>query len=157
MAMTVEASFDREFEVDCPYEVVFDFLADVPRTARHYPTLDKLVKLDENVYRWELQKVGIQQYYIQTIYANRYTSDKEEGLISWEPVEGEGNAEISGYWRLEALDDTRTRVHFHTEGKLHLPLPGLLKIVLAPLVIAEFSSQVDKFMANLQKAFAEIC
>jgi len=157
MAFTVEADFDRTFEVNCPFDVVFDLLADVPRSASHYPTLEHLEPLGENEYRWELQKIGIQQYYIQTIYGNRYKSDRESGRITWEPIEDVGNAIIEGYWEITPIDDHRTRVHFHTHGKIKLPLPSLLKLILTPLILAEFSNQVDKYIENLKKTFTELC
>ena len=39
------------------------------------------------------------------------------------------------------------------EGEITLPLPGLMKMVVGPVVEGEFEKLVDKYIANLVKRF----
>ena len=45
------------------------------------------------------------------------------------------------------------RIELKIEGEITLPLPGLMKMVVAPVVESEFEKLVDKYIANLIKRF----
>ncbi|MHA7853635.1 SRPBCC family protein [Marinobacter shengliensis] len=153
MAITVSIELNRELEIPAGYDDVFDLLADVPRSVSHFPKVDKLVDLGGNAYRWEMEKVGVDKHAIQTVYACSYHPDKDAGKITWEPVKGEGNAEVSGSWTITANGDNATKVRFQTSAKLTVPLPSLLKLAISPVIKHEFNSLVDTYMNNLKNAF----
>jgi carbon monoxide dehydrogenase subunit G len=152
MAFTVEVDFVRRFEVDCPYDRAFDVLSDVPESASHFPNVDALVDLGDNAFRWEMKKIGIDRFYIQTVYACKYTDNREKGWVKWTPVKGEGNGLLKGKWTIKSLDADRTRIDLATGGELTVPLPGLVKLLVAPFVVAEFNKMVDKYIHNLTTA-----
>ena len=154
MAFTVNIDIEREFDVAAPFDTVFDTLADVPYSVSHFPKVDQLVDLGDECYRWEMAKIGIDRWSIQTIYASEYCWDKEEGWIEWYPIADEGNAKVEGKWTVEKLDDGNTRLVLTTHGELDLPLPSLAKVVVKPLVAREFDGLVDKYIKNLQKHWA---
>jgi hypothetical protein len=153
MSFTVNVDFQRRFEVECPYDRVFDVLADVPESLSHFPKLDTLVDLADNCYRWEMAKIGIDRFYIQTVYACKYTDNREKGWVKWTPIKGQGNGLVQGKWTIKALDDTHTRIGLSTNGELTVGLPSLTKIILGPVVVREFNGLVDKYIANLTKTF----
>lgn len=153
MAITVSIELNRELEIPASYDEVFELLADVPRSASHFPKVHKLTDLGDNTYRWEMEKVGVDKHAIQSIYASKYFSDKDAGKITWEPVKGEGNGLVSGSWVLTAKGDKATGVKFQTSAELTLPLPGLLKLAISPVIKHEFNGLVDTYMSNLKKAF----
>jgi ribosome-associated toxin RatA of RatAB toxin-antitoxin module len=153
VAITVSIELNRDLDIPGSYDEVFDLLADVPRSASHFPKVDKLVDLGDNVYRWEMEKIGVDKYTIQTVYASKYKADRDTGKITWEPVKGEGNGVVRGHWRLTAKGDNATHARFHTEAELTVPLPGLLKLAVNPVIKREFNGLVDTYMANLKKAF----
>jgi len=153
VAITVSIELNRELEIPGSYDEVFDLLADVPRSAAHFPKVNKLTDLGDNTYRWEMEKVGIDKHAIQSVYASKYVSDKDTGKITWEPVKGEGNGVVRGSWVLKAKGDTATTAKFQTSAELTLPLPGLLKLAISPVIKHEFNGLVDTYMANLKKAF----
>ncbi len=153
MAITVSIELNRELELPAGYDQVFDLLADVPRSASHFPKVDKLVDLGDNTYRWEMEKVGVDKHAIQSVYACQYFADKDAGKITWEPVKGEGNGVVRGAWTLKANGDNATAVKFQTKAELSLPLPSLLKLAISPVIKHEFNSLVDTYMNNLKKAF----
>ncbi len=155
MAFTVSIDINREFDVSCGYDKVFTLLADVPKSVSHFPQVEQLVDLGDNTFRWEMEKLGLATYTIQTIYACAYTDSKDEGWVEWKSVKGEGNALIEGFWNLEEEEDGKTvHVEFHTEGELTLNLPFLAKLIVSPLVVMEFNGLIDRYVANLQKALA---
>jgi len=127
-------------------------LADVPTSASFFPHLDRLIDLGENTYRWEMAKIGAAPLNIQTIYASKYVSDKAKGSVVWTPVEGEGNARVSGHWKVTAHKNA-TRITLQIKGELELPLPGLMKMVVAPVVASEFEKLILQYIDHLMALF----
>lgn len=153
MAITVAIELNRDIDLAGTYDDVFDLLADVPESASHFPKVDKLVDMGDNTFRWEMEKIGVDKHSIQSIYACQYTGDREAGKISWEPLKGEGNGVVRGSWTLTRNSDQSTHARFQTKAELTLPLPGLLKLAISPVIKHEFNSLVDTYMANLKKSF----
>jgi hypothetical protein len=67
----------------------------------------------------------------------------------WTPIKGEGNGIVSGKWELTEVA-SGTNISFKTKAELTLPLPGLLKLAISPLVKFEFSGMVDTYLRNLK-------
>jgi carbon monoxide dehydrogenase subunit G len=152
MAVTVDIDLGYEFTVKAPIKEVFDLVSDVPKSASHFPKVDKLTDLGQGVYRWEMQKVGTQQVNIQTVYASKYVADRKKGTVVWTPVKGEGNALVSGSWKL-ASSKKGTDVEFKVFGTVDVALPSLMELVVVPIVSGEFEKLVEKYIDNLIKKF----
>lgn len=152
--MTINVTIDLgyEFEVKASASDVFAVLSDVPTSAGFFPKVDKLVDLGDGAYRWEMAKIGIAQINLQTIYASKYTSNKTKGSVVWTPVKGEGNALVSGHWKITDKKKS-TQIVLQINGDLTIPLPGLMKMVVAPVVEAEFEKMVEQYIDNLTKHF----
>ena len=152
MAITVDIDLEYEFAVKAKISDVFDVLSDVPTSASFFPKVEQLSDLGNGVYKWEMQKVGTQQVNIQTVYASKYTSNKAKGTVVWKPVPGVGNALVGGSWNI--TDNKKsTALELKIKGEITLPLPGLMKMVVAPVVEGEFEKLVEKYIANLIKKF----
>ena len=152
MTINVNIDLGYEFEVNASAKDVFDVLSDVPTSASFFPKVDKLVNLGEGAYRWEMAKIGIAQINLQTIYASKYVADRAKGTVVWTPVQGEGNALVSGSWKITDKK-TSTLIVLQITGDLTLPLPGLMKMVVAPVVEAEFEKMIEQYIANLTQRF----
>lgn len=152
MAITVDIDLGYEFEVKAPYKEVFELLADVPASASLFPKVDRLVGLGHDTYRWEMAKVGTPQIKLQTIYTSRYTADETQGLVSWTPVKGEGNAQVAGHWKLTDRK-TSTALQFKVNASIELPLPGLMKMMVAPMAKSEFEKLAQEYIDNLIERF----
>jgi carbon monoxide dehydrogenase subunit G len=152
MAIIVNIDLGYEFAVRADPATVFGTLSDVPKSASFFPKVDQLVDLGDGVYRWEMEKIGIAQISLQTIYASRYTANKAKGSVLWTPVPGEGNALVSGSWK---ITDKKKSTHLvlQIQGELTLPLPGLMKKMIAPVVEAEFEKMVAQYIDNLIQHF----
>lgn len=152
MAISVNIDLGYEFSVKAAHKEVFDLLSDVPASVSHFPKVKQLVELGDGVYRWEMEKVGTAQIGIQTVYASRYVSDRRKGTVIWTPVEGEGNALVGGSWTISA-GKPGTDLVFKVKGTVTLPFPGLMKMVVVPLVQSEFEKLVETYIDNLIKRF----
>ncbi len=152
MTVSVEIDLGYEFAVKAPYKEVFGVLADVPTSVSHFPKVDRLVDMGDGVYRWEMAKVGTAQVHIQTVYASRYVSDAKKGSVIWTPVKGVGNALVGGSWKITDKKD-RTALVLKIHGTVDVALPGLMKMIVVPVVQGEFEGLVDKYIANLCKRF----
>jgi carbon monoxide dehydrogenase subunit G len=152
MAITVPFDVSYEFEVKAGAAEVFSVLADVPTSASHFPKVDKLVHLGGNRYRWELQKVGSADIHLQTVYAASYVADRKKLTVRWTPIEGVGNALIGGSWTL--TDKKRsTHILLHIHGQITVPLPGLAKMLVVPVVTSENEKLIDQYLHNLAERF----
>ena len=152
MTLTVDIDLGYELEVRAKAAEVFALLSDVPASVSHFPKVDKLTDMGGGVYKWEMEKVGTAQVNIQTVYASKYTSNKVKGTVVWAPVEGVGNALVGGHWKIKD-NGKSSALELKIEGQITLPLPGLMKMVVAPVVEGEFEKLVDKYIANLIKQF----
>jgi len=152
MAISVKIDLGYEFEVRAGAAEVFDVLSDVPTSVSHFPKVEQLVDMGGGVYRWEMEKVGTAQVNIQTVYASKYVSDKAKGTVKWTPVKDVGNAQVSGHWKI--VDNQKsTGITLAIQGEVQVPLPGLMKMVVVPVVQGEFENLVERYIANLIKRF----
>ncbi len=152
MTITVNIDLGYEFSVKADYNTVFDALSDVPKSASFFPKVEQLVDLGDGVYRWEMAKIGVAQISLQTVYASKYMPNKAKGSIIWTPVPGEGNALVSGSWKI--LEKKRsTHLELRVEGELTLPLPSLMKTMIAPMVEREFEKMVEQYIDRLSQHF----
>ncbi len=153
MAVNVNIELGYEFEVKAKADEVFAVLADVPTSVSHFPKVEKLTDMGDGVYKWEMQKVGTAQVNIQTVYASKYVSDQAKGTVKWTPVKGVGNAQVGGSWKITDNKGKSTKVVLKIEGVVDVPLPGLMKMVVEPVVAGEFEKLVEKYIDNLIKRF----
>ena len=152
MAISVDIDLGYEFAVKAPFKDVFAVLSDVPTSVAFFPKVEQLVDLGGGVYRWEMEKVGTAQVNIQTVYASKYVSNAAKGTVVWTPVKGEGNALVGGSWKITDQKKT-TALALKIQGTVEVPLPGLMKMVVAPVVKGEFEKLVEKYIDNLIKKF----
>lgn len=152
MSITVNIELGYEFDVKASADEVFTVLADVPTSASFYPKVDKLIDLGGGAYRWEMEKIGLAQVNLQTVYAAKYVGNKAKGTVVWTPVMGDGNALVSGNWKITDHKNS-TNVVLTIAAELTIPLPALMKMVVAPVVEAEFEKLTEQYIDNLTKRF----
>ena len=148
MSVTVNLELGYEFAVKASAKEVYDVLADVPTSASFYPGVEKLVDIGDGAYRWEMEKIGLAQVNLQTVYASQYVGNKAKGTVTWTPIAGQGNALVSGNWKITSHKKS-TRVVLTIEAELTLALPALMKMVVAPVVEAEFEKLTEHYIDNL--------
>ena len=152
MATTVSVELGYEFEVKASAKDVFDLLSDVPLSASHYPKVDKLVDLGQGSYRWEMEKIGVGSFFLQTVYTSHYIPNRAKGTVTWAPVKDGGNAEVSGSWVITDNKES-TKVELRVQAELSLPVPAMMKMLVQPMVESEFETMTEKYIDNLVKRF----
>ena len=152
MAVTVDIDLGYEFTVKAGADEVFGVLADVPTSVCHFPKVERLEDMGGGTYRWEMQKVGTAQVNIQTVYASNYQSNRSKGTVTWTPVEGVGNALVGGSWKI-AQHKKGTKVQLKIQGRVQVGLPGIMKVVVVPVVQGEFEKLVEQYIDNLVRRF----
>lgn len=150
MAVKVSIDVARKFTVPTHIDSVFSLLADIEASAAHFPKVHALTCLSENIYRWEMEKVNLGASSVQTTYACEYIADAQAKTVEWQPIKGQGNGVVSGKWSL-SQGSSGTDISFKTSAELSLPLPGLLKLAISPIVKLEFSGMVDTYLSNLKR------
>ena len=78
MSVTIPISVILNFETDASIQRVYEILADVPRSVGHFPNVERLVSLGGEKYRWEMEKMGSQNYFFQVKYTTRYNANEAE-------------------------------------------------------------------------------
>src|SRR3990167_3751510 len=152
MSITVKIDLGYEFDVKAKAAEVFELLSDVPASVSHFPKVEQLTDLGDGVYQWEMEKVGTAQVNIQTVYASKYVSEKTKGSVKWTPVKGVGNALVGGHWKI--VDNKKsTGLTLAIQGEIEVPLPGLMKMIVVPVVQGEFEKLVEKYIDNLIQRF----
>ncbi len=156
MSISAELDLGYEFTVKAPIQEVFDLVADVPRSVSHFPKVEQLDDLGGGTYRWRMEKVGTDQVHVQTIYASHYVSqlnsEGKKGSVVWTPVAGVGNAQVGGSWKLSSTKKG-TKLQLRIHGVAEVPLPALMKVVVVPVVQAEFEKLVETYIDNLIREF----
>ena len=152
MTVTVDIDLGYEFIVKAAFKDVFDVLGNVPVSASFFPKVDRLVDLGKSAYRWELARLGVAGASLQAVYASQYTNDRAKGSVVWVPVKGQGNALISGSWKV-TRGKKSTALEFKVWGSVDVPVPGLMTMVVAPVVRNEFETLVEKYIDNLINHF----
>jgi carbon monoxide dehydrogenase subunit G len=152
MSMTIALTLGYEFDVKASADEVYATLADVPHSASFYPKVETLEDLGKGSFRWEMEKIGLGQFSMQTVYASKYVGNKAKRTIVWTPVAGIGNAQVAGSWKIKAGKKS-TNIVLSVEAELTLALPALMKAVVAPLVEAEFEKMTEQYIDNLIEHF----
>ncbi|HWR01476.1 MAG TPA: SRPBCC family protein [Chlorobaculum sp.] len=152
MSFTVTISVSKDFETPASPDQVFALLADVPKSASHFPDVEKLEDMGDNTFRWTMEKIGIGDHTLQqTIYACTYRSDSALKSVDWVPVEGVGNARVDGGWRI-LPSSAGSKVLLKTKGKLDVDLPGFLQFLLSPLIEMAFAQKIDRYVSNIRQS-----
>jgi carbon monoxide dehydrogenase subunit G len=152
MTVTVAIDLSYEFAVKAPFKEVWAVLSDVPTSVSYFPQVEQLIDLGGGVYRWEMERIGTAQANIQTIYASKYVSNKAKGTVQWTPVAGQGNALVGGSWQITD-GKSSTALVFSVQGTVDVPLPGLMKVVVVPVVKSEFEKLVEQYIDALIERF----
>lgn len=153
MSFTVTININRTLKTAASLEKVFELLSNVARSGSFFPKVEKLIDLGNNTWRWEMERIGIGEHTLQqSIYACKYTSDKDRQTVAWTPVEGIGNAIVEGKWDVTPMHEG-CKATLQSKGIITVSLPGFLDFLLSPLIRMEFESIVDQYIANLEKEF----
>lgn len=146
----IDIPIERHFTAQ-DFDSAWALLSDTRACLAHYPKLETLTSLGDNQWRWEFEPIGTRGFSHRVCYAVTYHYDREAGTIRWDPIPGEGNAVVSGAFRLTD-DQPRTAIELTIDCCLEIAAPRLLSSMIGPFARKEFEGQIDRFVANLDAA-----
>lgn len=154
MAFDVEFYYETVAEIPCNWEDAYELLADVPRSASHFPKLLRTVDLLGGGWRWEIL-FGVGKASLQAIYASRYISDKELRTVIWEPLEDStANGKVSGRWTVEETPEgCKCRLTYKAD--FVFPLPKIMKAAVSGLIKNEFVRMTNGYVRNLERVLTK--
>mgnify|MGYP001502792048 CR=1 FL=1 len=143
----------RSFETPAAPAQAFALLGAIPDSAAHFPGLEALIPVPPDGYTWRLEKTGVGKLSLQASWTSRYTYEPEQGRVSWTPLPGGGNSQVSGQWRITPRAGG-SRIEFQNRALLTLPVPKLMKGMVEGFVRRENERLIDGYLANLGKTLA---
>ena len=148
MSIKIEVDIKRSKVIRTPADEAFRRIRTVEEMASYFPNLDQLDKVDEQTYGWVLHKIGNEAYKHRVEYTSCWQWHHEDRKITWEPIKGKGNAQISGFCHVLELDQG-SEVIFTVQAVLHIPLPRLVKSIAKPIVKNKFEGVIDTYIDNV--------
>ncbi len=128
--MVFSSSLTRTLDVAWSRDRAYALVADVPRSASHFPTLQGIDDLGQGVFRWRLGAIKVPGFSFDAGYTAQYLFDEAAGTVTWASVPGAGNVQEEGSWHVTTAG-SRTHLVFHSTLTVQLSVPRLVeKVVL---------------------------
>ncbi len=108
-------------------------VADVPKSASHFPGLERLDELGDGVYRWNMKTFQVSKFRHQVCYAAKYVSEPSARTVVWTTVGSDNNTVANGQWRV-VPEGSGARLDFENRLTVMLPVPRLAARVVKNLV-----------------------
>ncbi len=145
------STYRGTLEVPEDPDAVYAVLADVPDSAAHFPSLQRLEEADGG-YRWVLRPLGAGRLSAQLTWTCRYDVDAGRRVVSWAAVRGVGNSEVTGSWSIRRTG-SGTRLVLRNELVFRLDVPRLFRRPAQPVFERENARVMAGYLANLEVTF----
>lgn len=152
MAFNVEihcrSSFLSPYSIDKTMEKLTDYEQAV---GKNFEDLETFTDEGQGIYLWAFPKLAYGGKELQIKFKTQFKQESRE-LLKIVSVPSQTKANLSGQWKL--TDSTEgTRVDFEATLMGELPLPGLMKSIVAPLAEREVKKIFDRYIENVAKSF----
>lgn len=153
-AVKVPIEIERELEVEgVPIERARILIDDLEGTIKRFPKLRELKPLGGSAYLWEMDPIGTAGIEHEVSYAAEYEVSPEQGLVSFTPVRGHGNALIEGYLKVVPGQDNGLQLSFRVKGTLYdVPVPLVYRLAAPPVIQGIFKRLVERYLEKLRDA-----
>ncbi|RME20865.1 MAG: SRPBCC family protein [Deltaproteobacteria bacterium] len=133
---------ERQIEISAPIEKVFDVVADVESYPQFLDSLGMVgIEVLESGDGFKTVKHTVRKMGTNVSYTLRYELDKPN-RIEWSFVEGQMMKDNRGFWKLEKIDDNRTRATYSVDVKFGMLVP---KSLVNAMVSKELPQMLDAF------------
>lgn len=152
--MNINLDIERRLLLPIDYPQALSLLDDLEATIGRFPNLEKLTRLADHSYLWQMRTMGVRIARIahDLSYAARYEIDHDTGTIRWQPLKGHGNALIGGEIRL-AEKGAQTEMLFKVQGVMHdVPVPLLYRPLAGPFIVNKMTALIERFLARTGEA-----
>ena len=129
----VAVSIRHTLSVGWDADQALELVADVPKSAAHFPGLERLDDLGDGVYRWNMKPFQVSKFRHQVCYSAKYVSDPTSRTVVWTTVGQDNNTIANGKWTV-VPEGTGARLEFENRLIVRLPIPRLASRVVKGIV-----------------------
>jgi ribosome-associated toxin RatA of RatAB toxin-antitoxin module len=148
MPVTLHTETKQSLNVNCSASHAFALLKNVKNTVALFPKLEQALALGDDTWRWELEEIQAMGFSHQVKYTVAY-SNNGSNCISWKPVVGEGNAQVSGKWLISPTNEHMCQIDFETSGDFEMDVPPILKSMAEKMIHAKFEAKIIVFFERI--------
>lgn len=151
MSFSFPFSYDKEISLPKDADSVLNFLKTYTQALPPlFPGLRRFEMEAPNVYFWEFDAIKYKGTQLTVFFRTRFEESPQR--IGIHPCSPETETHLSGEWlTVPTSHGCILKMHFHLD--FSVPLPKLMKGIIAPLATAELSKLFDRYAKNLQQHF----
>lgn len=150
MSLKIPVKFTEKLKVNRSPEEVYAFLSDLKNTSPLVPGLDEFKKVKKDVYHWKFKPMGMKGISVVLEFDTKFDF-KENEEISWNSIEGSGNAEMKGRVKIKKHKNG-SELDVEIELIPDLPVPSIFRKLAEPFVKSEFDRMMGIFAERIKKA-----
>ncbi len=147
----VTVKIRRTLRVNWSPEQAFEMVADVPRSASHFPGLERLEDKGDGIYRWHLASFKVGKFTFPVSYAARYIPDPDAGTVTWSTDAGSKNTRADGQW-VVTPDGDGTRLEFQNRLVVVLPVPRMIARMANKIARDMTEKQIGAYLKRISRA-----
>ncbi len=147
--LLVKTTFHKSVLVSASVEQAGHFFSEPHHSVGDlFPGLESFLPQDQNTYLWSFKKVEFGGFSHQVQVVTRFDWPATHSLTI-RPIAG-GNAQLSGSIQIHPQSN-RTEVSFQFEIEGELPVPRLLKGMIAPKVESELNQLFERYVQRVEQ------
>jgi len=156
MPIHLDLNHTSTTKLSVPIETAFAYCSDVERSIpANFPGLEKFEKIKDDVYRWAFKKIAFSNQQLNLQLVTRFDRQPMTRIrVTPVEVSGTGTSSLKGEWHFEPLS-AGCQLTFGVQLSTELPLPFLLKAVVAPIAQSEIAKIFDRYLQNVAKELSQ--
>jgi len=152
MSFSFPFIFDKEFFIAADPSSVISFLKNYSEALpSFFPGLRRFEAQGPQVYLWEFESLSYGGRSLTISFTTRFEDCENRILIH--PLSSDSETQLKGEWRVSPESEGCT-IKLHFELEFSVPLPKLMKSMVAPLATTELSKLFERYAKNLQNHFS---
>lgn len=147
----VTVPYDIDLPVRASADDAFALVADIERSAGHFPGLLRIEAVDSaGRWRWHMAEKGVGPIKLNVKYDAIYVTDPAERTVTWAPPgRSGGDMESSGSWRVLAKGEGSV-LEFRSTTIAHVPAPRLMKNMVEVIAAEELGKLMKAYTAAIR-------
>lgn len=153
MPIHLDVTHTSTTKLNCPVETAFEYCSNVEKTIpEHFPGIERFEKIKDDTYRWIFKKLAFSNQELKLQLVTRFDLTPPNRIrVTPVEVSGTGSSQLKGEWQFQELSEG-CQLTFSVQMSTELPLPFLLKSVVAPIAQSEIAKIFDRYLQNVAQA-----
>jgi len=150
MAVTIEIPYHTIWNFDQKRSAVFAYFSKLETAlTAHFPGLDRVKPLGNDVYLWEFEPLEYSGYKLDFRFNTQFKTKPEESIEAV-PTSG-GMGKLACTWTFKETHGCQ--VEFRAKLAVDLPVPGLLKSMVSGVATKEITKLFERYSASVTQKF----